>query len=128
MTEYEMKFSESTIGTPTMCLVQARNYTFQVSSDTFMMRVPMTGTYQALDPEFFSEKDGDFVVYDGADVNIATLSKVLFATKQYPSLESNQIFCPLKFTFEGQEVLIYGQVIQLLAEPSEEDDLENMEV
>jgi len=113
MSEYVMEFSEEIEGVPTMGLVQAKNYKFKVSKDIFMITVPMQGSYHALDPEFFNEASGDFVVFDGKDLNVATLSKVLFATRSYPNLEDNQLFCPLKFSIAEDNIVIYGQVVQI---------------
>ena len=122
MEDYTMKFGESMLGIPTMGLVKARNYEFKISNDTFMMKVPTSGTYVDLDSEFFTEKDGSFEIYSGNDFNVATLSKVLFATKSYPDLKDNQLFCPLKFTLENDMVIIYGQVVQIGKDKLEESE------
>lgn len=121
MEKYTMVFGESMIGIPTMGLVKARNYQFSISKDTFMMKVPIKGSYTDLDSEFFTEEDGAFEIYDGKDFNVATLSKVLFAAKCYPDLKDNQLFCPLKFNIDENVVTIYGQVVQLGEVSLEED-------
>lgn len=113
MSEYIMKFGEVMLGIPTMGLIKARNYKFKISEDTFMMKVPVRGTYFDLDSEFFTEEDGSFEICNDTDFNIATLSKVLFAAKCYPELKENQLFCPLKFTVADEIVTIYGQVVQI---------------
>ncbi|MBV5347950.1 hypothetical protein JZU46_07035 [bacterium] len=118
--EYVMQFTDSMVGVPTICFLQARNYKFMVSTDSYMMKVPVKGTYKELDPDFFSEDDGDFTIYDGDDINVASLSRVLFAAKKYPNLADNQVFCPLKFALSGDEVTVYGQVVQLLPNDNSE--------
>lgn len=118
MSDYVMEFGDFILGIPTMGLVCAKNYKFRISNDTFKIVLPNKGKYTDFDSEFFSEEDGSFEIYDGTSFNVSTLSRVLFAVKSYPDLKENQLFCPLKVTFEEETVVIYGQVVYIGAEDS----------
>jgi hypothetical protein len=104
------------IGTPTMVLLPARNYRFEVSEEEFVITVPKKGSYHDVDPDFFSEEEGEFNLYDGRSkvMYIPAISKVLFATKKYPSLESNQLFAPIALKFKRDKVDIIGQILTML--------------
>lgn len=104
------------IGTPTMVLLPARNYKFMVTEEEFVITIPKKGSYHDIDPDFFSEDEGEFNLYDGRSkvMFIPAISKVLFAAKKYPSLEANQLFAPIALKFKKDKVDIIGQVITML--------------
>lgn len=104
------------IGTPTMVLLPARNYKFSVTEKEFTITIPKKGNYHDVDPDFFSEDDGDFNLYDGRSkvMYIPAISKVLFAAKKYPVLDVNQLFAPIALKFKKDKVDIIGQIITML--------------
>ena len=108
------------IGTPTAMLLPARNYKFRVFDDHYSITVPRKGVYAELD-ELFDEDDGEFnlLEYNKDDrshvLYMPALSKVLFATAQYPDLEDNQSFTPIALIFRRNEVEIVGNIIEMVA-------------
>ncbi len=108
--------AETQVGTPTMALMPARNYAFKVSGERHVITIPRKGTYHDLEPSIFSEKDGEFNLYDARKriMYLPALSKVLFAVSKYPALEKNQLFAPISLVFKKDTVEISGQIIDML--------------
>ena len=110
------------IGTPTAILLPARNYKFKVFTETHVLKVPRSGTYMELNGELFTEKDGDFdfLHYSEKDnsytISIPALSKVLFATGQYPDMKDAEAFTPVAITIKDDEVEILGNLIEMVRE------------
>jgi len=110
------KDKEVTIGTPTMVLLPARNYCFNVVKAEHKITIPRKGSYKDLDSSFYSEEDGEFNLL-GDEENtmfLPSISKVLFGVKKYPDLKSNQLFAPVAMIFRKNTVDIIGQVIEML--------------
>ncbi len=109
-------------GTPTMMLLPARNYKFKVYKKEYSIIIPKTGVYADLDKDMFSKKDGEFdllqtIEEDNEQVMyVPSLSKVLFATDQYPDLEDTQAFAPMAIIIRENEVEIIGSIIQMIKE------------
>jgi len=103
-------------GTPTMVLLPARNYKFKVVNEEYKIVIPRKGSYAEIDPEFFSEEDGEFHLMDGRTkaLYLPSISKVLFATQQYPDLKSEELFAPVLIKFKKDEVEIIGQKLEML--------------
>lgn len=104
------------VGTPSMVLLPPRHYKFRVSEKHYKITVPRKGTYHELEPKFFAKEDGEFNLLDEESkvMYLPAISKVLFATKQYPNLKNNQLFAPIALKFNEDTVDIYGQVIDLI--------------
>jgi hypothetical protein len=47
---------------------------------------------------------------------LPAISKVLFATRQYPDLKNNQYFMPLSMVFKEDVVEISGYVLDMLVD------------
>ena len=112
----DVVLGEAQVGTPTAALFPARNYSFKVVKNKHIITVPRSGNYHKLAPEVFSEDDGDFMLYDDKNnvMYLPAISKILFATKKYPDLKSNQLFMPIVLIFNDKTVEIVGQVIEML--------------
>ena len=110
------------IGTPTMMLLPARNYTFKVFEQEHSIIIPRKGTYKDFDDKVFSEKDGDFEVMPYVEeeqanvLYLPALSKILFATGKYPRLLDDQAFIPYAMVIREDEVEVVGSIIQMLKE------------
>ena len=121
----EWSDDSNNVGTPTMVLLPPKNYHFKVHGK-YKFTIPRKGTYNEIDQDFFAESDGDFNLLDedSAAMYLPAISKVLFATKQYPMLEDNELFAPIVLKFNKDSVDIYGQVIQMLELPktTEQED------
>jgi len=111
------------VGTPTALLLPARNYKFVVFNEEYKITIPRKGKYVDLDPEMFSEDDGEFEVLqsiqdkkgnDAKFIYIPELSKLLFATGQYPALDDTQAFVPLALIVKEEGVEIIGQLIEMV--------------
>jgi len=117
--EQKLKFKEAT-GTPTAMLLPSRNYRFRVCDEDYSITVPRTGKYVDLDNKMFTEEDGEFnfLHYSRKDrshiVYLPTLSRVLFATSQYPDLEDGQAFAPIALIIKKDEVEIVGNLIEMV--------------
>jgi hypothetical protein len=104
------------IGTPTIALLPARSYYFKVRGK-HKITIPRKGTYHKLDPDFFDESDGAFNLLDEktAVMYLPAISKILFATAQYPDLKDGELFVPIALKFNEDTVDIYGQTISMLS-------------
>lgn len=107
------------MGIPTLALLPAKNFYFNVSREKYKMVIPRKGKFVEIDPAFYSEEDGDFSVVsdDGKTFNIATITKVLFATKRYPDLKDNQLLCPVALVVVEDKVEIFAQVVTMHEAP-----------
>lgn len=106
--------NETLQGIPTLALIPANKFSFTVSADKYMYKVPNKGKFNEIDEEFFAEDDSEYEIYSEGNVNISIMTKVLFATHQYPDLEPNQLFCPINFALEGEDLVMYGQIVTML--------------
>jgi hypothetical protein len=110
------------VGTPTLMLLPARNYAFKVFAEDHIISIPRKGHYKDLDDRFFTEEDGDFDVLKfveqagGQVLYMPSLSKILFATGQYPDLSNDQAFVPLVIIVKEETVDVIGNIIQMVKE------------
>lgn len=104
------------MGTPTIALLPAANYLFRVDKKEHKVTVPRKGVYESLDPKAYGKKDGEFSIFDKKNnvMYMPAISKVLFATKQYPNLKPNQLFAPIALVFRKDEIDIIGQVVEMI--------------
>jgi len=112
----EWVVGDAQLGTPTMVMFPARNFHFRVAKNEHEIVIPRKGNYHEIAPEFFTEEDGDFMVYDedNAVMYLPAITKILFAVNKYPDLESNQLFAPIALLIDDDEVHIIGQIIEML--------------
>lgn len=110
-------------GTPPLLFLPAKNYVFKATTESYVVKIPRKGAYHDIAPDFFPEDSGEFNIYDeeGKILYLPSITKVLFATKQYPALKFNQFFVPYSVKFEEEEVVIVGQVIDMLVATKEEE-------
>jgi len=104
------------VGTPTMVLMPARKYNFRVLDGEHKITIPKKGKYHELAPEIFEEEEGAFDILDRENdvLYIPSITKVLFATGQYPDLEPLQLFAPTYFLINEDTVDIVGQIIEMV--------------
>lgn len=109
----EDKYQE---GTPPMVLLPAKNYVFKVTDEYYVIEIPRRGKYVDLDPDFYTEAHGEFDIYTEPNglLYMPSVTKVLFATKKYPDLKFNQFFVIVSFRIEAEQVVIVGQVIDMM--------------
>jgi hypothetical protein len=108
---------EAVQGTPPAALFPAKNYVMELQGQQHMIKVPRKGKYSDLDPDFFGDNAGEFRVTraDGMAIDMNMLSRILFATKQYPDLGFDQFFVINTIAVKGEDVIVVGQVIRALA-------------
>jgi len=104
------------IGTPTMMLLPAKNYKFKVYPEEYNITIPRRGFYKDFDADLYTEEDGEFNILANDILYMPSISKVLFATSQYPDLEDNQAFTPIAMVVEENDVQIIGNIIEMLKE------------
>ena len=111
----DLSTTQKQVGTPTMVLLPAQNYAFKVKCASYTIEIPREGTYHAIDPEFFSEQDGEFSLLDTNSnvLYMPSISKVLFAAKKYPDLAPNELFAPVALIFSSDKVKLVGQVLEM---------------
>jgi len=106
--------AQEVVGTPSMVLLPARNYKFKVLKDQYKISIPKRGDYNNIDPEFFDKKSGIFDLLNNDILYLPSISKVLFATKKYPDLKTNQLFAPISIKFNDNSVDIFGQLLEMI--------------
>lgn len=111
-------------GTPPMVLLPAKDYFFKVKDEHYIITIPRKGNYHDIDPDVFSEDDGDFNILDDGYQSIytPTITKVLFATKKYPDLEFNQFFVPYLIEFKEDTVNLVGQIVSMVIAVKDDDE------
>ena len=111
------------VGIPTMALLPPRNYKFEVYEERYKLKIPLSGTFKELDPDFFKDDNTSFelVKNEGKLINISLLTKILFAAKMYPDLQDNQLFCPIAFNFTDNFLEIIGQLMTILPNDATEE-------
>lgn len=115
----DTKFQD-VIGTPTMLLLPSRNYKFKVFEKGYSIKVPKKGTYVGIDPKGYTEEDGEFDLLQYSEkeqahvLYLPALSKVLFATNQYPDMKDTHAFIPIALVFRDDEVEILGNLIEMV--------------
>jgi hypothetical protein len=110
-------------GTPPLALFPAKNYIFKISEDNYIIEIPRSGKYSELAPEIFDAAAGEFNIYDEESKTfyLPSITKVLFATKQYPDLKFNQFFVPYVLKLEDNKVTIVGQVVDMMVKVDNEE-------
>lgn len=108
-------------GTPPLSLVPAKNYVFKINKENYMIRMPRKGEYHKIAPDIFDEASGEFNIFDDESKTILLpdITKVLFAVHKYPKLEDNQLFVPYALTFEDEDLVITGQVVELMMQEND---------
>lgn len=105
-------------GVPSMALLPARNFTVNTVKEISLV-IPNVGDYESVVPDEEGKdlfKDfGNFTIFDGTSLNFLEVSKLLFATRQYPDLKDNELFVPLQFNIkvEDNKIIITGLVVAL---------------
>lgn len=105
-------------GILSMVMLPARNNTFFTENKRYYtITIPRKGKYEDIDPTFFKDSDGEFDILNDENILfLPSITKVLFAGKQYPDLADNQLFVPLTLTFREDFVDIVGQIITLVSD------------
>lgn len=117
MEEQEAKYVK---GTPPAVLLPARNYVFKLPEENHVLEIPRSGSYHGIDSEFFPEDAGDFNVFTNDILNMPVITKVLFATKQYPELEFNQFFVIHGLKILPETLMIVGQIVDMMITKKDE--------
>ena len=112
-------------GVPGALLLPSREFKFKVYHGNHVITIPRSGAYTDIDSLFFTEKDGDFHFLEDDTLFLPALSKVLFASKKYPSLRENQAFVIIGIKFSENEIDVIGNLIEFL-EVGDEDDLSEL--
>lgn len=101
-------------GLLSMVIGPAKTSTFLVDDKMYIITIPRKGTYKDVDPNFFDESAGSFdILNDDNVIFLPSITKVLYATKQYPDLKENQLFVPISLEFKETEIDIIGQLIEM---------------
>lgn len=102
-------------GTPPPVLLPAKNYTFKVTDEHFIIEIPRSGNYKDLAPDIFDDDAGNFKIFDEDSkiLYLPSITKVLFAVSKYPDLKFNQFFTPYSIKIGENTVSIIGQVLEL---------------
>jgi len=104
---------------PGFLLLPAREYSWELIRKV-EIRVPNEGSIQELVDNSMASKDvkftgdDDFAINDDNLVLLWELVKVLFAAAKYPDLNDNECLNVVAMGFEGNEVVLYGEVIRNL--------------
>lgn len=118
-------------GTPSMVMLPARNYYYKVVKEQHSIIIPRKGIYSDLveeDIKGLFEVEGKFNIYDESAkiLYLPSITKVLFATKQYPDLPQNHLFIPVFFVFSEEDVTVVGQVVEMLSKENYDEELKEV--
>lgn len=119
-------------GTPSMVMLPARNYYYKVIKEQHSIVIPRKGIYSELveeDIKDLFEVEGEFNIYDESNriLYLPSITKVLFATKQYPDLPQNHLYVPVFFVFSEEDVTIVGQIVEMLSKDTYTEELKGTE-
>jgi hypothetical protein len=101
---------------PTLAMLPANNFKIHIDGNKHIIELPCSGSYKEIDPEFFSDDDGTFILFENDTLFVSSITKVLFAVSKYPRLADNQLFCPITITKKEDKLVICGQVVTMLGE------------
>jgi hypothetical protein len=106
-------------------LFPAKNFIFKISEDNYIIEIPRKGKYHELAPEIFNEDAGEFNIYDeeAKIFYLPSITKVLFATSQYPDLKFNQFFVPYVLKLDEDKVIITGQVVDMMVKVDDQEEV-----
>jgi len=107
-------------GTPPPILMPAHDYKFEVIIGKYIIKLPREGDYHDLDPKFFDEDAGKFNIFNDENntLYLPAITKVLFATSQYPDLPTDHCFAPYAIQIVEDGVIVIGQILKFLEDPS----------
>jgi hypothetical protein len=109
-----------------MVMLPARNYYYKIIKEQHSISIPRKGSYDDLLEEenkgIFNNVDGEFNIFDENNniLYLPSITKVLFATKQYPDLPQNHLFIPVFLIFLEEEVKVVGQIVEMLSKEAYE--------
>lgn len=118
-------------GTPSLVMLPARNYYYKVVKEQHFIVIPRKGIYSELvgeDSKELFEVEGAFNIYDENSkiLYLPSITKVLFATKQYPDLPQNHLFIPVFLVFSDEDVTVVGQVVEMLNKENYDKELKEV--
>ena len=101
-------------GLPSMGLLPMGNYSLKMYKKEYTISIPLMGNYKDL---YEKNKNEDFCIIDSnddgsVDLNLPMISKVLVASRQYPDLEPNQLFVPLKMVLKDEFLELTGNIVE----------------
>ena len=100
-----------------MFMFPAKNSDFFIENKKYYCAtIPRKGKYNDINPEIFEESEGTFDILDDENVlDLTVITKILFASNQYPDLVDNQLFVPLTLTFGEETISIVGTIVELIS-------------
>ena len=101
-------------GLPTLSLLPLTETKFKVI-DQIKIILQRKGKYNNIAPKIFGEDTGSFDILANNILYLPSITKVLLAAGKYPILEQNQVFTPLSFEFEDNEVIINGSILEIVS-------------
>lgn len=107
-----------------MFMFPAKNSDFFIENKKYYCAtIPRKGKYNDINPEIFKEGDGVFDILDDKNVlDLTAVTKILFASNQYPDLLDNQLFVPLTLTFGEENISVVGTIVELISDKEEEKE------
>ena len=122
------KESVKVLGVPGALLLPAREFKFKVYQGNHVISIPRKGEYKDLDPECFTDKDGEFHFLREDTFYLPALTKVLFACNKYPNLNDNQAFVLVGIKIVDEDTIeLIGNLIEFLEVGDENDDMSELQ-
>lgn len=109
--------SKATGVAPGFLLLPAREYEWQLEKK-IQIRIPVKGSIQELlsgtdlPTGMRIAGDDEFSVFEDGLLLLWEIIRVLFSQGKYPSLEDDQSLNIVALEFEGDEVVLHGEVIK----------------
>jgi hypothetical protein len=110
---------EINVGLPPMLMMAANHYPYRIIHERVKLTIPRKGSYKDIDEAFFADNPIGMEEFDIFDEETkvffpSQITKVLLATKKYPSLQANEVFVPLAIIFKEETLDIIGTVFEML--------------
>jgi len=102
---------------PGLILLPAREYVWELKQKV-EIKIPNDGLISmllqpdALAPGVKIAGEDEFIVFDDDLLSLWEIPRILFALKRYPQLEANQALNVVTLEVSGNEITIYGEVIE----------------
>ncbi len=102
---------------PGFVLMPARDYKWQVKNRV-EIKIPLKGKVaqvigaRNMMDDFVIPGDDDFSIFEDDVFQMWEVTRILFASSQYPDLESDECLNVVAMEIDGEELILHGEVIR----------------
>ena len=113
-------------GLPSLLFMRSIDYVMSTDGKNYVVSIPKCGSYKDLAPDFFTDADGEFNLFDDKSgvFYLPSITKVLLAANKYPDLAANQVAVPISIKINADTVDIVYNVLSMFNFEKGEESIE----